>query len=405
MIRTRVPDNRLSPMVVGIGVVLLVGYLLIVISILFSSDGTSVSLEELSAARMQAELVRRDLLQAQSEIKRLRSSTSDGAAPSKKHESPPKNTHPSAVNTAITTFDSLAYRPGVVILGMHRSGTSLLGGLITKMGLQTGGPLIQAAEDNPKGFFERIDVVLQDDTLMARQNVHYSHNTYKYNALQGTKDILAQYDEKFFAEGRRGLAFLNNPSNYPWMLKDPRLCITLRSWLPLLNFQPVVLFSYRHPLDVALSMNTRGFEKFKINKGLRIWYMYNRRAIENSQDLCRVVTSHRKVMKDTMSELQHIHAQLVQCGVPVPHMPSEAEVGEFVDIKLQHGKNSLGKEECDGLGGVKGGLDSLRPPSTWPTTEDDHISLYKEVMRVYCAMEGGQAFKADFKWNDKVKDD
>lgn len=27
---------------------------------------------------------------------------------------------------------------------------------------------------------------------------------------------------KFFAEGRRALAFLNDPGNYPWMLKDPR---------------------------------------------------------------------------------------------------------------------------------------------------------------------------------------
>ena len=42
---------------------------------------------------------------------------------------------------------------------MHRSGTSVLGGLINKMGLKTGGPLIAPAEDNEKGFFERIDVV------------------------------------------------------------------------------------------------------------------------------------------------------------------------------------------------------------------------------------------------------
>lgn len=42
---------------------------------------------------------------------------------------------------------------------MHRSGTSVLGGLVNKMGLKTGGPLIAPAEDNEKGFFERIDVV------------------------------------------------------------------------------------------------------------------------------------------------------------------------------------------------------------------------------------------------------
>ena len=70
------------------------------------------------------------------------------------------------------------------VLGMHRSGTSVLGGLINKMGLKTGGPLIAAAEDNEKGFFERIDVVLQNDYIMKNQGVHYSFNTYKFDALK-----------------------------------------------------------------------------------------------------------------------------------------------------------------------------------------------------------------------------
>jgi hypothetical protein len=34
--------------------------------------------------------------------------------------------------------------------------------------------------------------------------------------------------DTFFNEGRRALTFLNNKRNYPWMLKDPRLCVTIR---------------------------------------------------------------------------------------------------------------------------------------------------------------------------------
>jgi len=70
---------------------------------------------------------------------------------------------------------------------MHRSGTSVLGGLINKMGMKTGGPLIAAAEDNEKGFFERIDVVLQNDYLMQKQGVYYSFKTYKFDALSVSK--------------------------------------------------------------------------------------------------------------------------------------------------------------------------------------------------------------------------
>ena len=68
-----------------------------------------------------------------------------------------------------STINENRYIPGVIILGMHRSGTSVVGGVMNKMGLNTGGPLIQPAEDNAKGFFERIDVVLQNDEIMKKQ--------------------------------------------------------------------------------------------------------------------------------------------------------------------------------------------------------------------------------------------
>eukprot|EP01036_Dinobryon_divergens_P027859 gene27859-36705_t len=220
---------------------------------------------------------------------------------------------------------------------MHRSGTSVLGGLINKMGLKTGGPLIAPAEDNEKGFFERIDVVLQNDYVMKNQGVHYSFNTFKFDALQGLKDILNNRDKHLFAEGRKAIAFFNDKSNYPWMLKDPRLCITFRMWLPLFNFVPAVLFTYRHPLDVALSMHKREFEQFRVKRG----YVYNRRAVLQSQDLCRVRTSH--------------HAIIVQ-----PQQLSAEDISDFIDIKS---------------------------------------------MRVYCALEDGAAFKPEFEWDKNIRDD
>jgi hypothetical protein len=48
-------------------------------------------------------------------------------------------------------------RAGFVVLGMHRSGTSMLCGLLAYgNGYNVGGPLIGAGFDNEKGFFERI---------------------------------------------------------------------------------------------------------------------------------------------------------------------------------------------------------------------------------------------------------
>ena len=89
------------------------------------------------------------------------------AATPKQHHHPPTNETPTR-------------REGVIILGMHRSGTSIMGGLASKMGLKTGGPLIMPHSDNEKGFYERIDVVLQNDKFMEAQKVHYAFRTEAY---------------------------------------------------------------------------------------------------------------------------------------------------------------------------------------------------------------------------------
>lgn len=377
---------------------LVIGYVLIAYKVLFHDDSSTASTaaDASVALKMQVSDCHKTTIQQGQELKAARQSLSDLQV--QLDDTTKKLAEATAAVVTAPKPVATAIRLGVIILGMHRSGTSALGGLINKMGLKTGGPLIQAAEDNEKGFFERIDVVLQDDYLMQKQGVHYSHNTYKYDPLVGVKHVLND-DGKFFKEGHRGLAFLNNQENYPWMLKDPRLCITLRTWLPLLNFIPAVLFTYRHPMDVALSMNKREFERFAVNKGLRLWYVYNKRAILQSHDLCRVVTSHRKVMQQPHQELARIFDELHGCGVDVPHQLTDEEVSSFIDIKLQHGRSTLKDHTCEE------DLTQILPPATWPTTDQQHIRLYREVMRVYCAMEDGRAFQPGFQFADFVKDD
>ena len=298
-------------------------------------------------------------------------------------------------NTESKTPSNFGTRSGVIILGMHRSGTSIIGGLMTKMGLQTGGPLISAAEDNEKGFFERIDVVLQNDYLMKDQQVHYGWKTHKYDVTKGLKRILTD-DGSFFKEDTRALAFLNNPASSPWMLKDPRLCITLRTWLPLLTTPPAILFTYRHPLDVALSLHKRAQEQYSIAYALRIWYVYNRRAIQQSNDLCRVVSSHHNAMTTPDTEFARIHRELHLCGVNVPRLLTQEDISSFIDMRLQHGKTTLKEDSC------RLNIDTLQPPATWVTQDPSDLKLYREAMRVYCAMEDKSAFTPSFVFDESI---
>lgn len=325
-----------------------------------------------------------------------------------------------------TSMSRSSRTSGVVVLGMHRSGTSILGGLVNKMGLNVGGPLIQPGTDNEKGFFERIDAVLQNDYMMKKQGIHYGYRTEAYNSqtalyhaiigMRGGGHALTsptlvgkgdntEIEPNFFNEGKRALNFLNDPNNYPWMLKDPRLCITIRTWLPLMNFVPAILFTYRHPMDVALSLHNRAQEHYRMGKGLRMWYVYNMRAIQHSNDLCRVVGSHRRVMESPQQELARLRRELIdRCGLAVPRDLTGKEIAEFVDPHLQHGHNTQTDNPCTHPDG-KAHLQTILPPAAqWETQDPAHIALYREVMRVYCAMEDGTAFAETFSWDLTMKD-
>lgn len=140
---------------------------------------------------------------------------------------------------------------GVVVLGMHRSGTSMITGLLQRMGLHLGGPgtLLGAVPgENDKGFFERIQVINQNDNLMRDQNVNWALNVFRFDHLKALRAALG--DQRMFAEGMAALAFYNDPAHTPWAVKDPRLCITLKFWMAFWKTPPAVLLLYRHPIEV-----------------------------------------------------------------------------------------------------------------------------------------------------------
>jgi hypothetical protein len=291
---------------------------------------------------------------------------------------------------------------GFVVLGMHRSGTSMLAGLlVTGLGYKTGGPLIGSAFDNEKGFFELLGIVLQNDELMKAQRTYWDSNVWAYKGERGLED--KKSGKVKFHKGDKALEFLNNPDNGPWLQKDPRMCITLKTWIPLFDNAPAALFTYRHPLEVALSLKKR--EKgFPLERGLRLWIIYNMRSIQNSAGLCRVISSNEAVLADPLTEVQRISDELTtKCGVPKPPLKLEqVDVDKFVDPELQHNKKE--REEKDAGKEVIADYDgcTVREYESSATQGSESYvrehDLYVKAMKIYCDLQSGAAYKDDYDW-------
>ena len=298
-------------------------------------------------------------------------------------------------------------RSGFVVLGMHRSGTSMLSGLLVQgMGYNVGGPLIGGAADNEKGFFELIDAVLQNDEFMNLQGVWWAANVVNYDpekALKAMKDGSAT-----FKKGEKALRFLNDPKNAPWLQKDPRMCITLKTWLPLLNAEPAVVFTYRHPMEVSLSLKKRE-KNFSLEHGLRLWILYNMRGIQNSQALCRITSSNEKILGDPLHEVQRISDELTKhCGLPKPSSQITQDlVDKFVDPSLQHNKKQ--REAEDAAKEVIADYDGCKVhdyESDYPLGTPNHQrerSLYLKAMQIFCDFENGKAYEPGYVWPELNK--
>ena len=218
------------------------------------------------------------------------------------------------IKTSDCDFIDQPTSSGVVVLGMHRSGTSMLSGMLARGAyFVSPGQQLKANEQNPLGFFENYDVVRQNDIWLQEQGYLWD-KPFDMKFPAGTNKQGNAVLEVYNPEGRclptspcaknytmeysrhfQNAMFAYTRGYQPWVMKDPRLCITLPSWIESLQSKteglPAVIFTYRNPLEVATSLKRRNRNSVRnLFDGLLLWIWYNQMAIWNSQNLCRVVT-------------------------------------------------------------------------------------------------------------------
>lgn len=151
----------------------------------------------------------------------------------------------------------------VIILGMHRSGTSCLAGTLETRGLFLG----KVSRQNPwnkKGNRENPDIMDLHEVILSASGGRWDNPpanivwTPKHKASRDR--IIASYS------GVRC-----------WGFKDPRTLLLIDGWLEAIA-HPKFVGTFRHPARVALSLYTRN--KGSIEQWLNLWMVYNSRLIE-----------------------------------------------------------------------------------------------------------------------------
>jgi GT2 family glycosyltransferase len=183
----------------------------------------------------------------------------------------------------------------IIVLGMHRSGTSALTQLISTLGYNAGNNLMPANFDNPKGYWEDLDIYqLNNDILSFLFLTWDQTEEFNYRKINILNKIIG---EKFH---KRGCSIISKKLKYSSkiVIKDPRFCILLPFWnsiLRELKCETHYILSVRNPIDVAISIKKRN--NLSMEESLKLWYYYYGCCLIDIPEGCLVINFEELVKK------------------------------------------------------------------------------------------------------------
>ena len=181
----------------------------------------------------------------------------------------------------------------VCILGMHRSGTSLVTRVLNLIGLDLGpeGHLMGPSAANETGHWESIPISELNDEIFARLGGSWWEPppfTPGWERRPDLADVRKQARELVESDfGRSAL----------WGFKDPRISLTAPFWQRIVGRMDYVI-CLRNPIDVAASLAARKREPVPFARGVDLWLTYTRAAIAATAGHRREFVFYEDLMAD-----------------------------------------------------------------------------------------------------------
>ncbi len=169
--------------------------------------------------------------------------------------------------------------PIVVILGMHRSGTSLIANFMHAIGVDLGQDLIPADQANEAGYWESRRIWQAHEKILKELNcswrsppVSLPANWWRKSSIQETKSGLVEFVRSECKKDKL------------WGFKDPRTAILLPLWREIfdeLQLEPLYILSVRHPGSVAASLARRN--RLALAHSQALWLRTNLEALSHTR--------------------------------------------------------------------------------------------------------------------------
>src|SRR5580704_14233643 len=211
--------------------------------------------------------------------------------------------------------------PWLLVVGMHRSGTSAVTGALGSLGFAV--PVSEdrwePSADNPDHWESRA-LGNHDDAILER--------------LGGTWDRPPDPELDWKSDPDLGIDELGDPVAAaakafphpgPIVWKDPRTCLLLPYWLPRIPKPVAAVFIWRSPLAVARSLQAR--DGMHLADGVALWERYNRSGLAGLAGVDTFVVRYESIVEDPVGKLGELVGwleELPQFAAHVAHWDLKA---------------------------------------------------------------------------------
>lgn len=224
----------------------------------------------------------------------------------------------------------------VLILGMHRSGTSALTRILSILGYTLPKSVSGSGYGNDLGHWESMRIAALSDKIFEDLGT----NWYSWDQL--SIDSLGAGGKKNAIEELASALRVDFPNGGRFVLKDPRICrigdLMLEAMLSN-GCDPSILIPLRNPMDVAQSLLKR--DGIEIGNGLLLWLRYVLDAEKVSRDRYRSFVNFEDLLESPVDELERLIAN--KSVVPVYDLSEVGrEIEKFLDPDAKHFSTRVG---------------------------------------------------------------
>ena len=224
-------------------------------------------------------------------------------------------------------------RVAVVLLGMHRSGTSCMAGTLVRLGGAAPLHLIPPGADNETGFWEsRVIVDLNEDILAAGGRDWRDWRKFDSERI----DACAASALRARARGALRQEF--GEVGFP-IIKDPSMCRLMTFWTPVFDeaeWSVRALLPVRSPLEVGWSLRRR--DGLSPSYACLLWLRHVLDAEAETRGMARAILNWPQFLDDPLSALARVSEQLDLNWLF--RSESAAEIDAFLSADLRHEKAS-----------------------------------------------------------------